>query len=73
MALSTNSITPQEIEEFTPKNYSRSEEFEDIDINNVIKGWFNLYIEFDKANELELRDESCEIIQGLIELRDNRD
>ena len=63
MALTTNSIQTQELNEYQPD--------ETAEINSVILGWMRLYNEFDSKNEVELRDESYEIVMGLIEMRDN--
>ena len=73
MATLSNSIAIQEYNEYKPRRFKRSEDDELIDLNMVIKGWYSLIMEFEKENEIELRDESYEIIKGLIELRDNSD
>jgi len=73
MALLTNSIQTQELNEYKPEKITRSNDDDLVDLNKVIYGWMKLYMEFDREKETELRDESCEIIQGLIELRDNGD
>ena len=73
MAILTNSIPIQEYTEYEPEELKISEDDELVDLNKVIEGWYNLIMEFEKENEIELRDESYEIIKGLIELRDNDD
>lgn len=71
MALLINSIQTEELSEYKLEKLTRSDDDELVDLNEVIMGWMSLYMEFDRVNEIKLRDESSEIIQGLIELRDN--
>jgi len=70
MALLMKSIQTQEINAYNPERISRPQD-DEVDINQVLKGWMSLYMEFDRENEIELRDESIMIIHGLIEMKNN--